>query len=322
MAYEGGSLLGIAMDDTPLGEMYAKDFIDFMDAHVDGWVNRTILEVGPGRGYLLRLMNERGAEAIGVEPGAQNKVHWQRHGVDVRQGMFPSDALRGPYDVIVAHGVLEHIEDPITFLHAMRDVLHSKGMAFFAVPDCGPYISAGDPSILLHEHYSYFTIGSLSRLLQIAGFGTVKILPAAHGGILYCMASPSSTVRSHFRSDNDQQAVTAYGHKVKKGRARVAALGERIRHASLSHGVYCPARGLNLLPPGLAVRFFDDDHELTGRYYPTFPYPVETRNDLVSRPVDELWILSRSFGDHIRNELMMYDLKGSRVLTISELLEE
>jgi hypothetical protein len=70
-------------------------------------------------------------------------------------------------------------------------------------------------------------------------------------------------------------------------------------------GVYCGARALNLLHlAGSAVpRFFDDDPVAQGRYYPPFSSPIESRNALLARPVDDLVIMSRSFGRRIHQAL-------------------
>ena len=50
-------------------------------------------------------------------------------------------------------------------------------------------------------------------------------------------------------------------------------------------------------------RFFDDDPGTTGTTFPLFEAIVENRNQLVSAPPAVLLIMSRPFGEKIREEL-------------------
>ncbi len=193
-AYAAGSLLGTAMDASPLGKAYADDFFRVVSDAPGGLSGRTTLEIGAGRGYLVRRLVDAGADAVGLEPGAANKKHWIRHQVSVVQDRFPSSRAKGPFDLIVAYGVLEHIPDPVNFLAEVRRHLTRSGYAVIAVPDCTSYIEAGDPSMLLHEHYSYFTQASLRRLVNAGGFEVVEMRRAGYGGAVYCIAVPGDTV--------------------------------------------------------------------------------------------------------------------------------
>ena len=85
------------------------------------------LDIGAGRGYLVRALGERGAAAYGLEPGLVNEPHWTRHGVDVVADPFPSDRLPGPFDVIVCHAVLEHVEDDVAVLAECARLLRPGG---------------------------------------------------------------------------------------------------------------------------------------------------------------------------------------------------
>lgn len=307
VAYNSGSLLGTAMDDTPLGRRYAEDFTGFIERNLaDGIAGRKVLEIGAGRGYLLRCLQEKGADCIGIEPGVANAPHWQRHGVRVIADSYPSPQLTGSFDLILAYAVLEHIADPDDFLASVVGKLQPGGIIALSVPDCTPFIHAGDPSMLLHEHYLYFTAPSFARLLQNAGLQCLTVERAGYGGALYAIASFSGKSISYadaaLRLD-EKTTLLDYGIKcdrlVVEIRRRVALLAS----AGRSLGIYCPARGLAFLPQSASYRFFDDDPDLADRYYPPFHASIETRANLLAQPVDELWILSRTFGTRLRDAL-------------------
>ena len=86
-----------------------------------------------------------------------------------------------------------------------------------------------------------------------------------------------------------------------------------------SLGIYCPARALSVLDFDLTVRFFDDDMRLKGKYLPPFRSPIEGPESLLTQPVDVIGVMSRTFGDRIKNNIKKRGYKGT-VLTIKELI--
>lgn len=301
-AYRTGSLLGTAMDDTASGNAYANDFLRFIRASAPS--SARCLEIGAGRGFLTRRLIDAGLAVDALEPGKANEPHWQRHGVRVTADSFPSTKLTGQYDLIVAYAVLEHIAELAPFFDAARKQLTAEGRLIIAVPDCGPCLEAGDPSILLHEHYHYFTDQSLARCLELSGFRAAKIERAGHGGVLYCCAQAKDDITVSSPGDAELEMLRGFGPRMLRQRVRIAEKLAVARAAGTEIGIYCPNRAIALLTPGTeGVRFFDDDPDLYRKHYPTFAAAVENRADLMARPVQELWILSRSFGARIRDRL-------------------
>lgn len=312
-AYAAGSLLGTAMDDTPLGRGYAEDFLRFV-AQFGEIRGRRALEIGAGRGYFLRLMADAGADAIGIEPGMQNAPHWQRFGVRVVADSFPSPKLADKFDLIVGYAVIEHVSDMESFLAAVRRQLRPDGCAIFSVPNSTEHIASGDPSMLLHEHFSYFTEMSLRRTLEANGMAVVGLARAGFGGALYVAAKHGEAAIDDAPAASELAHARAFGEKIGRLQASVRRRLDDIRVAGKRLGIYCPARALALLESADAIRFFDDDSELHGRFYPPFGCPVEARGALLDDPVDELWIMSRTFGPKLRKQLSGEPaLRGCRI---------
>ena len=301
-AYRTGSLLGTAMDDTASGNAYANDFLRFIRANAPN--SARCLEIGAGRDFLTRRLIDAGLVVDALEPGKDNAPHWQRHDVKVTADSFPSAKLTGQYDLIVAYAVLEHIAELAPFFDAVRKQLTPEGRLIIAVPDCGPCLGAGDPSILLHEHYHYFTEQSLSRCLEMSGFRAAKVERAGYGGVLYCCAQAKDDITVSAPGGDEIGLLRGFGAAVLRQRVRIAEKLAVAQAAGIEIGIYCPNRAVALLTPGTAgVRFFDDDPDLYRKHYPTFASAIENRDDLVGKPVQELWILSRSFGARIRDRL-------------------
>ena len=313
--YEKGSLVGNALDDSALGKKYCDDFLEFLTASVSPAAD--LLEIGAGRGYLARRLIDKNYKVTAIEPGVANEPYWRRYSVRIVRELFPTPAAPGPYGAIVAYGVLEHVKEILAFLKIIRRHLIFQGVVVFAVPNCGPDIMAGDPGMLLHEHYQYFTEHSLRRTLEMADFQVDSIRPATYGGALYVRAHPADGVsRSPVASFPE---FHTYGVKVERFKRQIEVALSNLAGEGKSLGIYCPGRCLPVLPVDASVRFFDDAEELRGLYFPPFDSAVENRSDFLAAPTDELWIMSRTFGQQLADELR-HLVPNTTVLTSVDLL--
>ena len=316
-AYQVGSQLGIEMDRATIGNNYAENFFNFISSRIRIDCTRS-LEIGCGNGYFLSLLKKAGSTAVGIEPGNRETPHVLNENEIIR-GFFPQD-LPNEYkhsDFIVAHAVLEHMVEPVDELVNIRNSLRLGGHIFIAVPDCGPYLEMGDPSILLHEHYSYFTKHSLQRCLELAGFSVIKIVNSAYGNLLYADGVYINESAALIKMGGNSAAEKVFISKVNAVRNKMMYLANTKSHQL---GVYCPARAISVLPPWGNYRLFDDDLSIYHHYFPIWERWVENRNDLFLNPVDELWIMSLSFGEKLKSELQK-SIPNTTIHTLSELIE-
>jgi SAM-dependent methyltransferase len=308
-AYYKGSIIGTPMDSDGFGRQYADDFLTYMARVLDfnAMDGLRVLEIGCGNGYLLHRLKELGARVLGIEPGESGQVGAQQYGIEIVRGMFPSERL-GPtdrFDVIIHYGVLEHVTDPRSFLATQSQYLSDSGVIFFAVPDCREYIRMSDVSMFIHEHWSYFSPSPLKALVEAVGLRLLNLEKSGFGGGLYATASGSGISTS---IESDPNEITFFQSRVRENIERAKTFFEQAHERSI--GVFCPGRIINLLKliqPGKLPRFFDDDPNIHGKYFPPFDVSVESRAALLADPVDELVIMSRSFGSKLRTELLQED---------------
>lgn len=297
-SYRLGLEMGTPVSESELGKGYAEDFLDFIasKAQPEG----RALEIGSGVGYVSRCLKEAGWQIDSIEPGSGYEAHWEKYRVAVINDFFPTPRAVGPYDLVVSYAVLEHIADPVAFLRQIAAHMTMSGKLILAVPDCTEEVLIGDPGMLIHEHYSYFTRQSLARCLAEAGFAC-EVQPAGYGRLLYAVAWQDTLAK--VEAEVNSEEVQAGGAYAQRCADFIATSRELIRAAASagSVGIFCPARALAILPQDVTgLRFFDDSPSLQGKYYPPFSIIVESRAALLAKPVDELWIMSRTFGRKLK----------------------
>ena len=95
--------------------------------------------LGRRRGH--RLASRGGAQARlrcrgrGALPCPAGRC--SRQGVPVHLGVLPSPAIRGPYDIVSAIDVIEHVDKPLDLLIEIRDLLAADGIGVLVTPDIG-----------------------------------------------------------------------------------------------------------------------------------------------------------------------------------------
>jgi 2-polyprenyl-3-methyl-5-hydroxy-6-metoxy-1,4-benzoquinol methylase len=110
-----------------------------------------LLDIGVGRGELLRAAVEDGWEAVGIEPSAKFAEHAREYsGAKVISTSIEKCSLeRESFDVVVLGAVLEHLYQPDETIREIARILRRGGALFVDVPnEAGLYFRLGN----LYEH--------------------------------------------------------------------------------------------------------------------------------------------------------------------------
>ncbi len=134
-----------------------------------------VLDVGCGRGLLLRAFQQAGCEVTGTE-FSDGACRFAREilKLPVRVGLLPD--LNFPdnsFDVVVMWHVLEHVSDPRPMVAEVARILRPGGLFLVAVPNFGSpeaqLTRAGWFHLDCPRHLSHHTRASLSQILREAG---------------------------------------------------------------------------------------------------------------------------------------------------------
>lgn len=119
----------------------------------------TMIEVGCGKGFFLEFLQKQGFSIVGVDPtyeGANPSIH---------KGYYTS-ALGIQADGLILRHVLEHVNDPVSFLAAVRGSNGGDGKVYIEVP-CLEWISHNRAWFdIFYEHVNYFRISDFYRMFR------------------------------------------------------------------------------------------------------------------------------------------------------------
>jgi SAM-dependent methyltransferase len=226
---------------------FSPKFMDFAKELAERWVrdydleNRTVLEIGCGKGEFLVEMARAGAgHCIGIDPG----VHAERWDVDpLGSGIdWIADFYDERYtdldaDVVICRHTLEHIPDVADFMSTIRRSIGDRPdtVVLFELPDVQRVLDEVAFWDIYYEHCSYFSLGSLARLFRRTGFEVVELGLEYEDQYLLIAAKPSTVPAAGdpLPEEDDLERLRAgidrfrsgYDELVGGWRSRIAELG-------------------------------------------------------------------------------------------------
>jgi SAM-dependent methyltransferase len=96
-----------------------------------------LLDVGSGRGELLRVAKEAGWQVTGIEPSPRFAEYAAAYsGADVKQSRLEQCAFAdASFDAVILAGVIEHVYKPVRMVQEISRILRSGGALFVDVPN-------------------------------------------------------------------------------------------------------------------------------------------------------------------------------------------
>ena len=304
--------IGYLQESFSLLKPYCDSFFDFFNKYEADVKNKSILDVGCGEGYLLKLFKNKGSSVFGIDPSPFAKKAAEKYKIKVFN-IFYDKNFKNKYDIVIHHNVLEHVEDPFLMINQNYENLNDEGRIFIAVPDCSDQIENGDLSMVWHEHISYFDKESLGNLLLQKGFKDVNVSKSNFGGLLYATGLKSSRTSIQQFDLNNNKKFSTFIEKHQKRLIKIKSyFNQVLSNPSNKLGIYIPLRMityLNLMKvfDFKNIRFFDDDEGSYKKYYDGFPVIIENFEDLKNNPPNHLLISTYSFAEFlckkIKNEV-------------------
>lgn len=100
---------------------------------------KRVLEIGPSTGSLMKLLDECGATADGIDidsgwSSGYAYLPERRHCMNLEYEELPSEMV-GQYDLVIAQEVIEHIRRPFDFMDRLKQALKPGGLIVLTTPN-------------------------------------------------------------------------------------------------------------------------------------------------------------------------------------------
>lgn len=306
--------IGYLQDDNPLAEVYGPEFVNFVAAMLPD--KSEVCEIGAGGCYTLRKLRDIGHEVSGIDPSPIAAAAGHKYGINIIPEFFPIAGSHSGQscDAFIHYDVMEHMEDPLSFLKHIYASLKVGGRTAFVVPDCTEHIRNQDISMCIHQHLNYFTLSSLAALALIAGFEIEFLEKSSTTGTILCSLIKSDEVLSSKAdsvkaiTDSKEETINFYSGLERRYADTVNLLRGMIRNSARGVAFYAPLRAVPFIAPLLKefhneIIFVDDNEKVQGTYICNINIPIRSRRSALEAGVKDFVICSRPFREKMVENL-------------------
>jgi len=134
----------------------------------------SVLDIGCATGALLSDLRNRGWRVTGVEISPCAEYAKDTRKLDVRNIPLEENKFSNKsFDVVLASHLIEHLNDPKTFLSEIRRILKDNGFCFITTPNINGFqahLFRSRWRSAIFDHLYLFSGVTLSRMLKSEGF--------------------------------------------------------------------------------------------------------------------------------------------------------
>lgn len=266
----------------------------------------TIVEVGCGKGHFLRKLVDypnSGNRGIGFDPSYVGPDTDREGRLLFRRSYYNDACADLPADVVVCRHVIEHVPDPLALLRSVRTALQGRldTRVFFETPSAEWILRHKVVWDFFYEHCSLFSLVSLSRIFELAGFQINQIEEIFGGQYLWLEARPTLVDHVDMKSRLDTVALAqAYGVREKalqtEWLAQINALKQHGKVALWGAGAK-GATFANLADPDTLLLdcVVDINPNKQGCYIPGTGHPIVAPAELPARGVHAAILMNPNY---------------------------
>ncbi len=350
------------LDFSRADELFSHDYAYFSSVsktwleHAERYTEKVVglLELGPhsrvveiasNDGYLLKNFVARNIPCLGIEPTASTAQAARAMGIPVLQEFFGEElALRlasegQQADLVAGNNVFAHVPDINDFTRGLKALLKQGGVITLEFPHLMRLLEFGQFDTVYHEHFSYLSLYTVSRIFTAAGLRVwqVEELPT-HGGSLRVYGCHIDDARSDDASvqrilAEEQRrgmralplylAFQATANRIKDDLLAFLLEQKRAGKRVLAYGA--AAKGNTLLnyagvKPDLLAKVFDAAPSKQGKYLPGSHIPILPPANLAAERPDYVLILPWNIkAEVVRQNSAMQEWGGRFVVAVPSL---
>ncbi len=272
---------------------------------------KDIVEIGAGKGDFLIMLSRLGANrGWGYDPSYVPEEGYTADGVTFIQDFYSEKYIDQQADLIVCRHVLEHIEDPDSFIAQVRRAVgpRERTVVFFEVPNSLWTLRQLGIWDIIYEHCSYFSPVSLARVFRQNDFRVLEVNEVFGGQFLSIDAVPAmgeaQPADDAIELDRLRADAIAFADNYRSKKAhwehqlgRLAAEGKRgAVWGAGSKGVTF----LNALPAGETIPYIVDiNPRKQGKFVPGTGQAIVPPSAMASYQPDFVVIMNANYREEI-----------------------
>jgi|TARA_B110000037_G_scaffold211178_1_gene262437 hypothetical protein len=287
--------------------------------------NDLIIDIGSNDATTLKAYPQKGLDLVGVDPTGIKFSSYYPENIKLIPDFFSSNLVKEKFGgkkakVITSFSMFYDLEDPLTFMKEVYEVLDNEGVWIFEQSYMPKMLEMNSFDTICHEHLEFYSLHQIKYMTDIVGFHIVEVdFNDINGG------SFSITVRKKIGDEQDENkvkeilqqetdlglsSIIPYNDFAKRINVATKKLIQFVKEEK-DKGKMIAALGASTKGNVLLqyCKFTEDDisfvgevnEEKLGCFTPGTFIPIISEKDLLSRNPDYLIVLPWHFKDFFIN---------------------
>lgn len=320
--------------------MHAENYAAKMTSELSLDSQSFVIEVASNDGYLLKNFVKAGIPCLGIEPTLSTAVAAEKIGIKVIKKFFGKAvacelAEKGMYaDLIVGNNVYAHVPDINDFTAGLKVILKSNGIVTLEFPHLMQLIKNAQFDTVYHEHFSYLSLGVVSRIFLNSGLriwhveeltthgGSLRVYGCHKDDVRQTQISVANILQEEIKSglSNIQTYLDFQPRADKIKNDLLTFLLEQKRNGRKIAAYGAAAKGNTLLnyagvKPDLLPFICDVAEAKQGKFMPGSHIPIISPEVLANQQLDYLLILPWNIAEEVKEQNLLLHKKGIRFVT-------
>ena len=170
---------------------------------------KNVLEIASNDGFFLKKFNLLGMNVIGVDPAKNIARKANKANIKTIPKFFNSKVAqeivnsKGKQDVIICRNVIPHVENIHSVINGISKLMHDGSNAFIEFHYAKLLSTKYHYDYIYHEHIFYYTIKSLTYLLNKYSLNVYDCFESPiSGGSLVLVISKKENKIKNFKAEN------------------------------------------------------------------------------------------------------------------------
>lgn len=319
---------------------YAKHFCEEAVSHKAVSQNGYVLEVASNDGTFLKEFKSRDFKVLGVDPAANIAKQAQEAGIATKVAFFGEDVAKeivtenGYPDIVYARNVLPHVANLHDFVEGLKHCCTEDNILILEVHYSGKIVDELHYDSIYHEHLCYFTLKSLTNLLNSHGLYPYDIMQSPISGgsiVLYVKNKKTEESKDYIEFCKKEEegrynelerwnefADTAFIHKKdlrelvlkeKEAGKRIIGYGASARSSTMLN--FCEIDG------AYVDQIIDQNPLKQGKFTPGTHIQILSGEEVMKEKPDVILLLAWNFKTEILDILRnQYNFKGKVIVPL------
>lgn len=323
---------------------HAARYTEMMTRRLNLNQSSFVVEVASNDGYLLKNFVESGVPCLGIEPTDSTAEAAELLGIPVVRDFFgvalaKKLASSGKLaNLICGNNVYAHVPDINDFTQGLKVLLKPSGVITLEFPHLLQLIKHNQFDTVYHEHFSYLSLHTVSRIFQHSGLRIydVEKLPT-HGGSLRIYGCHENDERRSEATVNhllaqekefgllDLQIYKQFQHQANQVKNEfISFLIDQKKAGKIVAAYGAAAKGNTLMnyagiKPDLLSFICDAAPSKQGKYTPGSHIPIVSPNELARCKPDWVVIFPWNIAEEVMQQQPIHDWGGQFIVAVPKL---